>query len=40
MAVVDGLGTAARGQRFDRDLAVYQYVWKGERVFRLADIVL
>jgi alkanesulfonate monooxygenase SsuD/methylene tetrahydromethanopterin reductase-like flavin-dependent oxidoreductase (luciferase family) len=30
--VVDGLGMAARGKRFDRDLAVYRDVWKGERV--------
>jgi alkanesulfonate monooxygenase SsuD/methylene tetrahydromethanopterin reductase-like flavin-dependent oxidoreductase (luciferase family) len=30
--VVDGLGLAARGQRFDQDLDVYRNVWKGEPV--------
>jgi alkanesulfonate monooxygenase SsuD/methylene tetrahydromethanopterin reductase-like flavin-dependent oxidoreductase (luciferase family) len=27
--VVDGIGLAGRGQRFDRDLAIYHDVWKG-----------
>jgi alkanesulfonate monooxygenase SsuD/methylene tetrahydromethanopterin reductase-like flavin-dependent oxidoreductase (luciferase family) len=30
--VVDGLGVAGRGQRFDQDLGVYRRVWKGEPV--------
>ena len=30
--VVDGLGIAGRGQRFDSDLAVYRDVWKGEPI--------
>lgn len=30
--VVDGLGLAGRGRRFDRDLAVYRDVWQGELV--------
>ena len=30
--VVDGLGLAARGQRFDRDLGIYRDVWNGEPV--------
>ena len=30
--VVDGLGMAARGQRFDQDLGIYRNVWKGEPV--------
>ena len=29
---VDGLGMAARGQRFDQDLGIYRNVWKGEPV--------
>ena len=28
--VVEGLGLAGRGRRFDRDLAVYRDVWQGE----------
>lgn len=30
--IVDGRGMAARGQRFDQDLGVYQRVWKGGRI--------
>ncbi|MCO5996678.1 LLM class flavin-dependent oxidoreductase [Actinoallomurus rhizosphaericola] len=30
--VVDGLGMAARGRRFDQDLDVYRDVWRGEPV--------
>jgi alkanesulfonate monooxygenase SsuD/methylene tetrahydromethanopterin reductase-like flavin-dependent oxidoreductase (luciferase family) len=30
--VIDGLGMAARGQRFDHDLGIYSNVWKGEPV--------
>ena len=30
--VVDGLGMAARGQRFDQDLGIYRDVWNGEPV--------
>jgi alkanesulfonate monooxygenase SsuD/methylene tetrahydromethanopterin reductase-like flavin-dependent oxidoreductase (luciferase family) len=30
--VVDGLGMAGRGQRFDQDLEIYRNVWKGEPV--------
>ena len=30
--VVDGLGTASRGQRFDQDLGIYRNVWKGQPV--------
>ena len=30
--VVDGLGLAGRGRRFDRDLAVYRDVWQGEPI--------
>jgi alkanesulfonate monooxygenase SsuD/methylene tetrahydromethanopterin reductase-like flavin-dependent oxidoreductase (luciferase family) len=30
--VVDGLGLAGRGQRFDQDLGIYRDVWNGESV--------
>jgi alkanesulfonate monooxygenase SsuD/methylene tetrahydromethanopterin reductase-like flavin-dependent oxidoreductase (luciferase family) len=30
--VVEGLGLAGRGRRFDRDLAVYRDVWRGDPV--------
>jgi len=30
--VVDGFGLAGRGRRFDRDLAVYRDVWRGEPI--------
>lgn len=30
--VVDGLGLAGRGRRFDQDLGIYRDVWKGEPV--------
>ena len=30
--VVDGLGVAGRGRRFDHDLEIYRDVWKGEPV--------
>jgi alkanesulfonate monooxygenase SsuD/methylene tetrahydromethanopterin reductase-like flavin-dependent oxidoreductase (luciferase family) len=30
--VVDGLGLAGRGQRFDQDLGIYRDVWNGEPV--------
>jgi alkanesulfonate monooxygenase SsuD/methylene tetrahydromethanopterin reductase-like flavin-dependent oxidoreductase (luciferase family) len=30
--VVDGLGLAGRGRRFDRDLAVYRDVWQGQPI--------
>jgi len=30
--VVDGLGLAGRGRRFDRDLAVYRDVWRGDPI--------
>ena len=30
--VVDGLGVAGRGRRFDHDLGIYRDVWKGEPV--------
>ncbi|HLH58392.1 MAG TPA: LLM class flavin-dependent oxidoreductase [Streptosporangiaceae bacterium] len=30
--IVEGLGMASRGQRFDRDLGIYRNVWKGQPV--------